>query len=812
MIEQHSKVILAAYLHDMGKLLWRWGMQRKTNRYDIAHAQYVADFFAEEKYSLFWGEVGLLASLHHARDLQKFKKWELFSTPEEAKHLAWIVYMADNISSMERIDEEYLEPSREEYIKNAGLRTVFENIFAEKQLKNKRSYFPQTLQETSFEITDKGTNFEGAQFDAKIIGGVDDGRVRKGFQLLADQFTKKLEKIALEFPNPTPKDIKKLIYAIDSLTQNYFSFVPSDAYKSIGDISLYDHTKTTVAIASVLYLSGYHKESYKREQGQTPTQKVGRESICVIAGDFPSIQKYLFSSLKSQKHLAKRLRMRSMNVQLLNEAVIEYLLDRLGLSRANVLMNAWGKFVILAPYVAEHSLFESAKDRINDYFLQTYWTSLKVALIQQTVTIREIFDIQGEEIDTKWFFEQLFQKLGQEKFHVYTPSQLSLLFQNPNVAGKVLCKSCGLSYVSHQDVDPICTSCQEEVQGGRLLTERWGVAIQFKDNDNFCFDLIRDDQILKTEDQYVYLFFNDWEKQHSYLPTFVKSINTYIPRDDSWEAKSFEQLVDNQRWYLCMLKGDIDNMSIILKYGFEYATLSGEKKSIYSVSRLVQMSRMLELFFGKYLMTYLAREFSDIYTVFSGGDDFVFIIPFQKRLKFINTLYREFESFVAYNQNLHFSIGLQLFKDKTPIAFVDQQVEALLKQAKKASKYKLSKETLSKRGLGLYEERFSLLKSDANFDLEEEINLDWWSEVSDTLLYQRYLELSEMLSLDPSQQGAEYVKRGARLLYSITRNVQKKELKEKILEALKPIQDPSEKQKLRKILLQLTNLIYQKRV
>ncbi len=59
------------------------------------------------------------------------------------------------------------------------------------------------------------------------------------------------------------------------------------------------------------------------------------------------------------------------------------------------------------------------------------------------------------------------------------------------------------------------------------------MAIQFKDNGDFCFDLIRDDQNLETEDQYVYLFFNDWEKQHSYLPTFVKSINTYIPRDDS---------------------------------------------------------------------------------------------------------------------------------------------------------------------------------------------------------------------------------------------------------------------------------------
>lgn len=70
-------------------------------------------------------------------------------------------------------------------------------------------------------------------------------------------------------------------------------------------------------------------------------------------------------------------------------------------------------------------------------------------------------------------------------------------------------------------------------------------------------------------------------------------------------------------------------------------------------------------------------------------------------------------------------LDFNFFKDKTPIAIVDQQVEALLKQAKKASKYKLSKETLSKRGLGLYEERFSLLKSDANFDLEGEINLDW---------------------------------------------------------------------------------------
>lgn len=169
MTEHHLKVILGAYLHDMGKLLRRGGISRKNHRYQVAHAQYVADFFREEKYSDFWREVGLLASLHHARDLRAFKSWDQFSTPDEAKHIAWIIYMADNISSMERIDEEELEPSREEQIKNAGLRTVFENIFAGEQLTNKRSYLPQTLQESNFELTDKGISFEGAKFDAKII-------------------------------------------------------------------------------------------------------------------------------------------------------------------------------------------------------------------------------------------------------------------------------------------------------------------------------------------------------------------------------------------------------------------------------------------------------------------------------------------------------------------------------------------------------------------------------------------------------------------------------------------------------------------
>jgi HD superfamily phosphodiesterase len=53
------KIIIAAYLHDMGKLLWRGDFQRKTITYKVAHAQQVYDFFNDTSkgYSEFWKEI-----------------------------------------------------------------------------------------------------------------------------------------------------------------------------------------------------------------------------------------------------------------------------------------------------------------------------------------------------------------------------------------------------------------------------------------------------------------------------------------------------------------------------------------------------------------------------------------------------------------------------------------------------------------------------------------------------------------------------------------------------------------------------------
>jgi len=76
------------------------------------------------------------------------------------------------------------------------------------------------------------------------------------------------------------------------------------------------------------------------------TEEINAKEMILIAGDFPSIQSFIHQSMTTNKGLAKRLRARSLIIQLLNEAVIQFILDNLQLPRANVLLNVGGKFVI----------------------------------------------------------------------------------------------------------------------------------------------------------------------------------------------------------------------------------------------------------------------------------------------------------------------------------------------------------------------------------------------------------------------------------------------------------------------------------
>lgn len=807
----YYKVIIASYLHDIGKLLRRWWQNRQWNKYKIAHAQQVNEFFQGNEFNEFWKDIWLIASLHHARDYTIYN----FNWNTDQKKLCWCVYMADNISAIERehkrIDESWYE-SATNNIKQIWLSSIFENIL-KPDLSFKYWYLPKSLNELDLQsmIPEKRW-YEKHNFDEFILSNLTITWVQSWFETLKTGFIKDLKKLISDSSlNEKSEDehFSQFISKLDILLQNYFTMVPSDAYTSIWDISLYDHTKLVVAISTILYKWWYMDKEYKYENKEySDTNKVLMEECWIIAWDFPSIQKYIFNGILKQTDIAKRLRARSLIIQLLNEAVIEYILEKFNLPRANVLLNAWWKFVILSPKIDS---IDNICDEINKYFIQTNNWNIKINLIYKKFLFKDIFDKNEQAEGVKSTFESIFKELAKNKSKIYSKENLKLLFKNQSVDNwKVLCKYCGQNYYQWDDenAEKKCNLCEKEIILWWSIVSKDSICLKYKDDNwNFQFDRTNDSWNLK-------IIFNNWDYSKIWDSRWIwKSINLYVPSDHRWITKSFGEISDN---YLCMVKWDVDFMSIILKFWFG---------KIYSVSRLVQFSRFLELFFGKYSAEFLKNEHKDTYTVFSGWDDFIFVVPFQDRKKFIQDYYTKFEEFVAKNQNIHFSIWLSMFKDKTPFRFVDDYTEKILKAAKTSSKKYVASDSTkcSVKWIWFYESTYSipyewLPNIDNSLQLEWEI---WDKWMSYSGLYSVYIEFINMSKILNSWNFShKYVQYWSKLIYMVTRNVKDKNQKELIIKDLKEliwnIQLEKEsinkrKVKINKLLIKIIDKIYTNR-
>ena len=801
------KVIIWAYIHDLWKMIRRGWENRKSKKYNVAHAQLTKEFF--DNFSWFWKEIWTLASLHHVKDFIKYN----FDNTED-KFVAWCIYMADNISSWERIDE--WDNQEKENIKHIWLTCIFENVYKDKlkeKLTNKFQYTPETLDKSNLIPTNKWKIFE--ESIVKLLDKqIKANDIKNWFKNLKDEFKDKFKKFIIDYIDVKKDNLKEISYKFDMLCQNYFSLIPSDAYKSIWDISLYDHTKTTVAFAVALY--HIFKKDFENWKFIYPmyTKDIENEQVKLIVWDFPSIQSYIFGWIKKQTNIAKRLRARSLRVQLLGEAIIEYLLERYNLPRANVLMNAGWKFVILAN---KDLNIETEKNNINNFLIKKFNWNIKFALTDE---IYKLKDIKWSST-VKDVFRELFDKLNKEKFKTYDKENLKQIFKYESVNWKNLCKYCWMNYfdakenLDENDDNGKCENCAKEIKlWEKIVKWQESINIQYKNED---WDFFYEETFKEKKD--FTILFNTWDIEKIWDNIWIsKSLNLHTPPN-----KAFDKMASKNNKYLCMLKWDIDSMSLIFKYWFW---------KTYSISRLMQFSRYLELFFGKYLQKYIKENFSNVYTVFSGWDDFVFILPFEDRKKFVKSLYNEFYKFVANNENIHFSIWVSIFKDKTPFKQVDKITEELLKNSKKfAKQYMKDKtETIIKQGIKtkLEENDKHILKSywityyDKNYtkvfewEITNTLYLDPWiyNNLSSTARYKLYTVLTECLWYLEDKKMDKFVLNIWRLLYMIWRLDMK--WKQEILEDLKnkfgSINDIIRtKQDINDLLLKLTDSIYEDR-
>ncbi|GBE34642.1 hypothetical protein BMS3Bbin06_01171 [bacterium BMS3Bbin06] len=335
-VKEYNSVVLGALLHDVGKFTEK---QIEVKKKGLKHPYYSECFISEHIDGLLkdkgWVDlkkVKLFAKRHH-----EYKSaWEAEYLIQEIsddhnRMLAYIVGHADSASSRERSDRRFDEL----FLKREARRFPLDSIFAEISLREKDFYEKDCYYyHDNISVISPETAFPLKK----------DGRKDKPL-LKLDEYKTHYANFIREVDSIKPEDsFEKFYISLLSLLEKYCWCVPSATNEKLSDISLYDHLKTTSAIAACLYQ--YHHLEKKFDENSI--KKAGSYKLLLLGGDLAGIQNYIYQ-LKGTTKLAKRLRARSFYITILVEAIIHWLLEKFSLPVSCCLTNGGGKFLLLLP-------------------------------------------------------------------------------------------------------------------------------------------------------------------------------------------------------------------------------------------------------------------------------------------------------------------------------------------------------------------------------------------------------------------------------------------------------------------------------
>ncbi|HEY9188104.1 MAG TPA: type III-A CRISPR-associated protein Cas10/Csm1 [Ignavibacteria bacterium] len=668
-------IILGALLHDIGKF-----ERRALESTRIKHEDYSLEFFRDciKSNALFLNQ-------HDLNDMI-----ERYIDHHEVYHL---ISSADWISSSERISS---DSDSERY----PLIPVMQHIDIGKKLNSQKYYYEAHALETAI-------NF------SKELQIIDNSKSEKNKEFF-EGLTVKLKDLYKNFKEDTKKinanSIKSYCDTFYSILEKYTCRISSASYKSVADISLFDHSRSVAAIALAKHFADNKDKPFM-----------------LVHGDISGIQNFIYKissgDSSASKNTAKRLRGRSFYINLLTETIVSYIIDSLNLFVANVLYSGGGNFIILAQNSneANNKIIEIEKE-VNDYLFKKFKGDLGVVISRSVFdttvisnyseSIEKIMKINNEQKSKKFF------SILDNIFDITIPEIKDTLDVCP------ICQSDEeKNYIKTHD--GLCRNCYEHFVIGRdLLKSTKLVKIKSQllsqdliiDYNIICFERLGyywalcDDKKVKKlidnlskekVDEISIIEINDTDilKDRDFKSTFnisysFKFIGNYAPTDKDNDILEFEKLasLDTEKYPLMgVLRMDVDNLGIIFQKGFkEYKTMS----------RISTLSREFNLFFLGYINE-LAKEHK-IYIAYSGGDDVFVVGSWINIIEFAIDLRKDFSRFTCFNPNFTISGGITFCKDKFPIGKAAELAGLAEKEAKSYKKEDKNKETQEKNAISLF--------------------------------------------------------------------------------------------------------------
>ncbi|WP_297467618.1 type III-A CRISPR-associated protein Cas10/Csm1 [Thermococcus sp.] len=653
-------VALGGLLHDIGKPVQR------AKLYSGDHSEQGAKFLRQLARETGIKEYELLAffsAFHHSEHFNEARIretiWRLnperFGLSEEDIIRAlWIVYEADNLSSAER-----------EKGKPQNIRPLYSIFNREKAYRLVTLDFKQKL---------------------PIPEEVESLTKRSYGEVIED----------LE------RDLKKTELRVDRLLpvlEKHLTFVSS---VTVGGnvISLYDHLRMTSAIALAMLRAGCTAEDVKA--GRCRREK----RFLLIEGDFSGIQDFIYGI--SGKGTLKYLRARSAYLELISWDIVLEILGRLGLTRANVVFNAGGHFLILGQNTEKaREELKSIRGHVVEWLYREFDGKLYIALDWEAVSGEEL-GRKGKENLFAEARKRLKQKLNLRKLRRF--GEVKDLFKEPEASGRLEeCAICGKEapkselneFRLGEDKVEACKTCRELFRLGEKLPKVKGFVMDGKAHQGEAvtrgpFRYFIPYYESSTPVGEFLLFKNSLDVPEN-LPETIEFVpylvaDYYKPIEkDKYVIADFDELAGKATGTkrLGVLKGDVDNLGLFFL-------------DMDSPSKLATASRFMDYFFKAYLNEIIEGKFEysmgeipslrdwpekpDIVVVYAGGDDFFIVGAWDQVFELA---FRIRKAFGAYTGNgMTLSAALGYFHPKTPIYRMAGVVSERIEMAKSEGKEK----------------------------------------------------------------------------------------------------------------------------
>lgn len=402
LLEQSSRIALAAFLHDLGKFAERAKIPVSQETLDANKPLYCPHRkkFTDDK--------GWFSHVHAAytglamdliedympeltgADFAPFGSWKTKDVDNSfinaaAKHhkpesfLQWVIATADRVASgfdreeFEKYNEADEGTSTGKNHYTARQLPLFEQIRVNSKVEQKYVFrYPlKPLSPNSI-----------FPVEADKCEGNDDKAAQDEYRELWQGFTEALKLM----PKSHRNNWSLWLDHFETLWGVYTQAIPSaTAFNIRPDVSLYDHSRVAAALATALWR--YHHELGRTDDEAAKDLKDQQESwkekkFLLIQGDFFGIQDFIFASGgETNKRAAKLLRGRSFYVSLLSECAALKVLDALDLPSTSQVINAAGKFMIIAPNTDKiKAVLQQVRQELDDWFLLHSWGQAGVGL------------------------------------------------------------------------------------------------------------------------------------------------------------------------------------------------------------------------------------------------------------------------------------------------------------------------------------------------------------------------------------------------------------------------------------------------